>query len=193
MTSLSWSAIPEERRRARTLLLGHLCCAGGPCEQRHFGLPRAPLTFLYVTVRSMPGPSRVIFFLVMLNSARKELGKIEVSLILPVCGQQRGVLPWDKPPSPSRSSRGVVHWPFSLCLWELRLCELNRSSEMDAFEVLCPTATANIHRIGHWGALMEGLDVTSVTVQPSSTLVPSLASQGSRISNRENIWQRGWL
>ena len=40
---------------------------------------------------------------------------------------------------------------------------------MDSLEGLCPTAMANIHWIGHRGALMEGLDVTSVTVQASGT------------------------
>lgn len=38
---------------------------------------------------------------------------------------------------------------------------------------------------GQQGALMEGLGVTSVMVQPSSTLVPSLETQGSRISNKQ--------
>jgi len=121
----------------------------------------------------MPGPSRVVFFLVMFKSARREPCRIEVSLIPHVCGQQREVLPWDEPPHPSHSS---------CLLRELRLCALNRSSEMDSSEALSPPT--NIYWIRHQGALMEWLDMTSVMVQPSSTLVPSLETQGSCISNR---------
>lgn len=111
------------------------------CQEPHL------LTFLYVTVRSMPGPSRVVFFLVMINSARREEGRTEISLILPVCDQQGGVLSWDKPLPLSCSSRGLARQPFSPRLQELKLCELNRSRETDVFEVLCTTAMPNIHWI----------------------------------------------
>lgn len=89
-----WSVVPGERRRVKDL-----CHARDASEQRQFGLLRAPLTFLYLTVRSMPGPSRVVFFLVRLNSARREPAGTEISPILPGCAQQRGVLPWGEPPT----------------------------------------------------------------------------------------------
>lgn len=127
---------------------------GIPVSRDISGCQEPPLlTFLYVTVRSMPGPSRVVFFLVVLNSARREQGRTEISPILPVCGQQRGVLSWDKPFPLSCSSHGLAHQPSSPRLWELRLCELNRSSETHAFEGLPTTAMANMRCIDsgvHW-------------------------------------------
>lgn len=50
-------------------------------------VPRATLTFLYVTVRSMPGPSRVVFFLVGFTSATGGPRRMEVSLIPPTAVQ----------------------------------------------------------------------------------------------------------
>lgn len=88
MSSLASPGVPFQRKGGTEQ--GDLCHAGYPCDQGHFSLLRAPLTFLYFIVRSRPGPSRVVFFLVMLNSARKELGRIGILLIPPVYGQQRG-------------------------------------------------------------------------------------------------------
>lgn len=47
LSGLSGSAVPEERRGS-ALLLGDLCYARDPCEQRHFRLPRASFTYLSV-------------------------------------------------------------------------------------------------------------------------------------------------
>lgn len=62
----------------------------------------------------------------------------------------------------------------------MRLCALNRSSQMDSLKGLCPLAMANIHWISQHSKRAEGLDVTSVMVTGSSgALVSSLATQGS--------------
>lgn len=149
------------------------------CGQRRVGLPEAPLTFLYVTARSMPGPSRVVFFLVRLNSAREKPGRTEVSLIPPVCSQRRVVLPWDEPSLRHTAAAGG-HTSPSPCLQQLG--SVPSKGPVSEIYGLSIGSVPSIHwiRLGCW-------------MRPafSRALVPSLATQGSRISNRENIWKGG--
>lgn len=122
----------------------------------------------------MPGPSRVLFFLVVLSSVRKEPSGIEFpSSHLSVVSRE-GSCHGLEPPQCHTMAFCHTLSPLSLP-WELRLC----ASGMGSLQALCPALGTNIYWIGHQSALMEELDGASGTVQYSSVLVPYLATRGT--------------